>query len=583
MGHFWTGLLMVFCLLVNVNNAAIATMTYVPQGNNPLLYQPGAEPIMHLDQVTFADTVFDPTKRTSFVVEFYADWCGHCRAFAPYYREFAGIVASWNEVTRVAAINCADAFNSQVCRDNGVAYFPMIKYFPRHAQHYADGLNMEASHSGVNLRDQVSSKVLNEYSRMPYQDWPNFHYLEVNSNTRYEDLWAGVPSTATHLVIIFEQYDGAGAEFMLNIFPYRAVVGGRRALSSTPLVQMLQITSFPYVAMFRRNDQQAVFMGPYLPSTLQEVLNRAQPGQVMITPAPVQTTTRKIDVIDCEKDPERCAGLYFASETDMLKAMYSALHDEVVRANDRIDGQNFTNLYNFVSLLSEHFPALTFANSGTKRRTARQSVSMILKKSERARMVFAHMKQYLDQKSGSVLSQDWLNQFESVERVYGHPFPVNATWQHCAGSSPEYRGYTCGLWTTFHTLTVHTYMDTIKNKKINPLKPLKAIQGWVNSFFGCQHCKNHFMHMTTTLFPMTDRRVRHNHDMIMYLWRAHNIVNNRLHGDTTEDPQFTKYQFPPLFLCPTCHSGGHFSRRQVRNFLLRYYANIRPHHWSHSL
>lgn len=91
----------------------------------------------------------------------------------------------------------------------------------------------------------------------------------------------------------------------------------------------------------------------YLPSTLQEVLNRAQPGQVMITPAPVQTTTRKIDVIDCEKDPERCAGLYFASETDMLKAMYSALHDEVVRANDRIDGQNFTNLYNFVSLLSE--------------------------------------------------------------------------------------------------------------------------------------------------------------------------------------------------------------------------------------
>lgn len=91
------------------------------------------------------------------------------------------------------------------------------------------------------------------------------------------------------------------------------------------------------------------------------------------------------------------------------------------------------------------------------------------------------------------------------------------------------------------------------------------------------------MHMTTVLFPMNDRRVRHSHDMIMYLWRAHNIVNNRLHGDTTEDPQFTKYQFPPLFLCPTCHSGGHFSRRQVRNFLLRYYANIRPHHWSHSL
>jgi len=275
--------------------------------------------------------------------------------------------------------------------------------------------------------------------------------------------------------------------------------------------------------------------------------------------------------------------MYFASETDMLKAMHSALHDEVVRASDRIEGHNFTNLYNFVSLLADHFPSLTFASTGNKRRLARQSTSSVLKKSERARMVFAHMKQFLDKKQGIVSSKDWQNQFESIERVYGHPFPVNATWQHCAGSSPEYRGYTCGLWTTFHTLTVHTYMDTIKNKKMNPLKPLKAIQGWVSSFFGCRHCAQHFMHMTTVLFPMNDRRVRHSHDMIMYLWRAHNIVNNRLHGDVTEDPQFVKYQFPPLFLCPTCHSGGHFSRRQVRNFLLRYYANIRPHHWSHSL
>lgn len=31
--------------------AAKSSMTYVPQGSNPLLYQPGVEPIMHLDQV----------------------------------------------------------------------------------------------------------------------------------------------------------------------------------------------------------------------------------------------------------------------------------------------------------------------------------------------------------------------------------------------------------------------------------------------------------------------------------------------------------------------------------------------------
>lgn len=61
-------------LLISECGASISSMTYVPQGNNPLLYQPGAEPIMHLDQATFTDTVFDPTKRNSFIIEFYADW-----------------------------------------------------------------------------------------------------------------------------------------------------------------------------------------------------------------------------------------------------------------------------------------------------------------------------------------------------------------------------------------------------------------------------------------------------------------------------------------------------------------------------
>jgi hypothetical protein len=59
-------------------------------------------------------------------------------------------------------------------------------------------------------------------------------------------------------------------------------------------------------------------------------------------------------------------------------------------------------------------------------------------------------------------------------------------------------------------------------------------------------------------------------------------VLSSLHNDPTEDPQFLKYQFPPFFLCPTCHAGGQFSRRKVRNFLLRYYVNIRPSHRVHS-
>ena len=37
----------------------------------------------------------------------------------------------------------------------------------------------------------------------------------------------------------------------------------------------------------------------------------------------------------------------------MLKALRQALLDEVVRGSDVIQGANFTNLYNFVSLLAD--------------------------------------------------------------------------------------------------------------------------------------------------------------------------------------------------------------------------------------
>uniref|UniRef100_A0A1I7WX30 Rab-GAP TBC domain-containing protein n=1 Tax=Heterorhabditis bacteriophora TaxID=37862 RepID=A0A1I7WX30_HETBA len=44
--------------------------------------------------------------------------------------------------------------------------------------------------------------------------------------------------------------------------------------------------------------------------------------------------------------------MYYVSETDMLKAMHMALYDEVVRTPGYIQGENFTALTDFVTLLS---------------------------------------------------------------------------------------------------------------------------------------------------------------------------------------------------------------------------------------
>ncbi|PIO65256.1 Erv1 / Alr family protein [Teladorsagia circumcincta] len=356
--------------------------------------------------------------------------------------------------------------------------------------------------------------------------------------------------------------------FILDLSSRSRMLGARRALSNSLLVNMLRIAEFPTVALFRRDHQQALYMMRFSNSTytdLDRIIMRdahLPPGFTVMpttTMRPMTTTTPPI--VDCQRFPERCREMFYVSETDMLKAMRMALYDEVIRTPGYIQNENLTGLTDFVTLLSNHFPVLSFSND--IRRTKR-TTSTILKNSERARLVFIHMREFLESRKArnAVPVEEYRRQFENVERVYAHPFPVNASWQHCKGTTPTFRGYTCGLWTTFHALTVHTYIDTIKDSNVNALKPLKSIQGWVRGFFGCQHCKNHFMNMTTNILPMTERRVRHPQDMMTYLWRAHNIVNNRLHGDPSEDPQFTKVQFPPPFLCPTCHSGGQFSRRQ---------------------
>ncbi|VDN00088.1 unnamed protein product, partial [Onchocerca ochengi] len=60
-----------------------------------------------------------------------------------------------------------------------------------------------------------------------------------------------------------------------------------------------------------------------------------------------------------------------------------------------------------------------------------------------------------------------------------YPFPINAEWEHCAGSSPQFRGYTCALWTTFHALTVQAYKNGFNDPKFNPIAPLVAIRNWL--------------------------------------------------------------------------------------------------------
>ncbi|EYC33929.1 hypothetical protein Y032_0001g170 [Ancylostoma ceylanicum] len=553
-------------LLLPWVNSEVANYGNVPKGVNPTLYD-SDDLVIQLDEGSFNDTIFCVGKNcTSYLVQFYSDWCGHCRSFAPLYKALSSDVRGWQDVVKIAAINCADSVNHMTCQNNGVQFFPYIKYFPRNSSDAFAGSKLRPYQSMAEMRDQLTKVVMDDYAVNRFSDWPNFDYL--GDVVTYGELWEGAPPSTQHMAIIFENHQASltGAQLLLDLHPHKDRLLVRRCLRNHPLADALHLTDFPSLAIFKRGEKKPILVAELRRLLLTELENFLKDDSDPSRQT-VQFHSRKNRTNPCDADPEKCRALFFVSEVDMLKAMRYALFRETSRTNAPLTGSNLTALHAFVNLLADHFPVSTTYGNST-----------VLDRSTRAVKVFARLRDYLENRGldSTITPEEWQREFIAAEESAGNPFAVNSDWEHCRGSSGQFRGYTCGLWVTFHTLTVSAYKQAEEHlSDFRPLAPLQAIRAWVVSFFGCLHCREHFLKMTTGTFPM-EVQVKKPEDVFMYLWRAHNIVNARLQGRDTEDPQFPKVQFPGQFLCSNCTANGSLVDSETREFLLDYYSQIKP-------
>lgn len=124
---------------------------------------------------------------------------------------------------------------------------------------------------------------------------------------------------------------------------------------------------------------------------------------------------------------------------------------------------------------------------------------------------------------------------------------------------------------------------------MNIIEVPSAIKHFIKHFFGCRHCSENFMKETEDIHQLSSKD---KNAAIIYLWQSiidssihklssffflinlvHNHVNQRLHGDETEDPQHPKAQFPSSNLCSNCRSTTNdFDLSKTLDFLLRYYS-----------
>ncbi|KAK3250977.1 hypothetical protein CYMTET_39669 [Cymbomonas tetramitiformis] len=133
------------------------------------------------------------------------------------------------------------------------------------------------------------------------------------------------------------------------------------------------------------------------------------------------------------------------------------------------------------------------------------------------------------------------DKYEAALREWG-ALEIDETteWGWCQPGAPGVGGYPCGLWLLFHTCIANA-------DKYSAGAHLKTIHTWVKKFFGCSECASHFDQM----WEAQDGANQRSHpDAALWLWRAHNMVNERL----LKDPDNTgKEQWPSLPVCESCY------------------------------
>lgn len=130
---------------------------------------------------------------------------------------------------------------------------------------------------------------------------------------------------------------------------------------------------------------------------------------------------------------------YKVQHLDVASALNYMLNQEIPR-KPVIDGEKLSALKGWIHLLKKYVP-------GTAP----------------IRRLFYRLDEWTQLQS-SIKAEDWIKKVESLQKDLGHPLPSNSTWVACKGSQAYLRGYTCGLWTLMHALTVQAYNDEKHSK-----------------------------------------------------------------------------------------------------------------------
>lgn len=212
----------------------------------------GNSNVLQLTKDNFEDVV---KPADLMLVEFYAPWCGHCKALAPQYEEAAGQLKSKD--ISLAKVDCVE--EAQVCSENDVGGYPTLKVFRKGlASPYGGTRKSEGIVSYMTKQSlpPVSQVTPSNHDDFKQSDKVVIMAYNLKPNT---DLYKTFHSTATNLrdnYLFGESDDSSVAKSAgvsgPSIVIYKSFDEGRndvntKSLDENSLTETININSIPLI------------------------------------------------------------------------------------------------------------------------------------------------------------------------------------------------------------------------------------------------------------------------------------------------------------------------------------------------
>jgi len=458
------------------------------------------------------------------LVEFYADWCPHCQQFAPDYERIAEAYKHTGQL-RSCKIDCAS---------NGQRMCDMfsVKFFPTLLLGYADDFAARASMKNATRPLEVPSQ-------------------EIGQTAENITQWLNQQIGGLAQLLPLKQFQ----QTMKAKLESEARFVNRRHRVLDTHVNMWDVKLATAMALYNM-----ITMLHYDPVGLEVEDGAAGDGY----PGPGENREADLDAalgfLDalCTSYPEPSGRSTFCSMGTFVQTQ------NTVAVGDRVVIMGMTK----ARALNGHKGWVVAYNETTSRYLV--DMGLIWGK---VKMRPTNIRR-VAQLDGS--ANDFFSSSEEAWAAIESRYTIGNTkwkdfkrgWQSCKGSWGHTRGYTCGLWTLFHTLVANAPEDYAANV-------LLAIEGFVARYFGCDSCRRHFLAMSENIILLRTKE-----EAVVWLWEAHNKVNKRVAEQEKTfggDPSFPKVQWPTKQLCPGCYKEGWLGgeghgHTETYQYLLRYYA-----------